>query len=123
MAHLSDQVDEILGKELGEKGFVLESQSEIGSSVSAVLRNKAIQAILISLAGVIVYLAFRFDLSFGLAAAIATFHDVLVVLGICWLLKCRDHAAHRYCTADPGRLLTQRLGGHFRPDPREHEEN
>ncbi len=87
VAQLSDQVDEILGKELGEKGFVLESQSEIGSSVSAVLRNKAIQAILISLAGVIIYLAFRFDISFGLAAAVATFHDVLVVLGICWLLN------------------------------------
>ncbi len=87
VAQLSEQVDEILGNELGDKGFVLESQSEIGSSVSAVLRNKAIQAILISLAGVIVYLAFRFDLSFGLAAAVATFHDVLVVLGICWLLN------------------------------------
>ena len=87
VAHLSDQVDEILSKELGDKGFVLESQSEIGSSVSAVLRNKAIQAILISLAGVIIYLAFRFDISFGLSAAIATFHDVLVVLGICWLLN------------------------------------
>ena len=87
VAQLSDQVDEILGKELGDKGFVLESQSEIGSSVSAVLRNKAIQAILISLAGVIIYLAFRFDISFGLAAAAATFHDVLVVLGICWLLN------------------------------------
>jgi SecD/SecF fusion protein len=87
VANLSDQVNELLKNELGDKGFVLESQSEIGSSVSAVLRNKAIQAILISLAGVIVYLAFRFDLSFGLAAAIATFHDVLVVLGICWLLN------------------------------------
>ena len=51
------------------------------------LRNKAIQAIIISLAGVIVYLAMRFDIRFGLAAAIATFHDVLVVLGICWLLN------------------------------------
>jgi SecD/SecF fusion protein len=29
----------------------------------------------------------RFDLSFGIAAAVATFHDVLVVLGICWLLN------------------------------------
>jgi SecD/SecF fusion protein len=87
VANLSDQVNDLLEKELGDKGFVLESQSEIGSSVSAILRNKAIQAILISLAGVIVYLAFRFDLGFGLAAAIATFHDVLVVLGICWLLN------------------------------------
>ncbi|MBW2658740.1 MAG: protein translocase subunit SecD [Deltaproteobacteria bacterium] len=87
VANLSNKVDEILSANLGDKQFVLESQSEIGSSVSAVLRNKAIQAIFISLAGVIVYLAMRFDIRFGLAAAIATFHDVLVVLGICWILN------------------------------------
>ncbi len=86
VANLSEQVDRVFAETLADKGFTLESQSEIGSSVSAVLRNKAIQAILISLAGVIVYLAFRFDLGFGLAAAVATFHDVLVVLAICWLL-------------------------------------
>ncbi len=87
VANLGKEVTKILAKDLSEKGFELESQSEIGSSVSAILRNKAIQAIIISLVGVIIYLAFRFDLSFGLAAAIATFHDVLVVLGLCWLLN------------------------------------
>lgn len=86
VANLSEKVGGILDAELSEKEFLLESQSEIGSSVSSVLRNKAIQAILISLAGVIIYLAFRFDIRFGLAAATATFHDVLVVLGICWIL-------------------------------------
>lgn len=86
VANLGDKVGTILDTELGGKNFVLESQSEIGSSVSSVLRNKAIQAILISLAGVIIYLAVRFDIRFGLAAATATFHDVLVVLGICWIL-------------------------------------
>ncbi len=87
VANLSEKVGAILSTDLAERQFVLESQSEIGSSVSAVLRNKAIQAIIISLAGVIVYLAMRFDIRFGLAAAIATFHDVLVVLGICWLFN------------------------------------
>ncbi len=87
VANLGDTVGAILTKELADKMFVLESQSEIGSSVSSVLRNKAIQAIAISLLGVIVYLALRFDIRFGLAAAIATFHDVIVVLGICWLLN------------------------------------
>ncbi|MGW8193050.1 MAG: protein translocase subunit SecD [Desulforhopalus sp.] len=87
VANLAESVGAVLDSELPEKGFVLESQSEIGSSVSSVLRNKAIQAILISLAGVIIYLAFRFDIRFGLAAAAATFHDVVVVLGICWLLN------------------------------------
>ena len=84
---LDKQINSLLAAEMPDQGFVLESQSEIGSSVSEVLRNKAIQAIFISLFGVIVYLAMRFDIRFGLAAAIATFHDVVVVLGICWLLN------------------------------------
>ncbi len=87
VADLNTTVSKVLNDKLPEKGFVVESQSEIGSSVSAVLRNKAIQAILISFAGVILYLAMRFDIRFGIAAAIATFHDVLVVLGICWVMK------------------------------------
>jgi len=86
VAGLGDKVESILASQMPEKGFILESQSEIGSSVSSDMRNKAIQAIIISLAGVIIYLAFRFDIKFGLAAAAATFHDVLVVLGICYLL-------------------------------------
>jgi len=47
----------------------------------------SILAIAISLAGIIGYLAFRFNLSFGVAAAIATFHDVLAVLGVLYLLN------------------------------------
>ena len=67
--------------------FTIESKTEIGSTVSKELRRKAIIAIAISLAGIIGYLAFRFNLSFGVAAAIATFHDVLAVLGIFYLLN------------------------------------
>ncbi len=85
VGHLGDEITAVLAEQPGN--FVLESQSEIGSSVSDVLRNKAIEAIVISLVGVLLYLAIRFDFSFGLAAAAATFHDVLVVLGICWLLN------------------------------------
>ncbi len=87
VGHLGEEITSILTKEEKDKGFTLESQSEIGSSISEVLRNKAIEAIAISLIGVLLYLAIRFDFSFGLAAAAATFHDVLVVLGICWLMR------------------------------------
>ncbi len=84
---VSDQMTGLLNKQLPDKGFVVESQSEIGSSVSAALRDKALQAIAISMLGVIIYLAFRFDLRYGLAAAVATFHDVLAVIAVCWLLN------------------------------------
>jgi SecD/SecF fusion protein len=86
-SHLSEQITEVLTSQLPDEKFSLESQSEIGSSVSAVLRNKAALAIFLSMAGVIVYLGFRFNLNFGIGAAIATFHDVLAVLGICWILN------------------------------------
>ncbi|MBW6519758.1 MAG: protein translocase subunit SecD [Desulfoarculaceae bacterium] len=82
----SEQITRILSEEVTDKQFTLESQSEIGSSVSAVLRNKAGMAILISMVGVVLYLALRFDIRFGVAAAIATFHDILIILGLCWLL-------------------------------------
>ena len=80
-------VSDLMKNELGQYNWVLESQSEIGSSVSSSLRDKALQAIFISLLGVILYLAMRFDIRFGVAAALATFHDVIVVLGICYLLN------------------------------------
>jgi SecD/SecF fusion protein len=84
---ISETVTSLLNTNMPEAGFEMESQSAIGSSVSKVLRNKAIQAIFISLLGVICYLALRFDIRFGLAAALATFHDVVVVLGICYLFN------------------------------------
>ena len=87
VGNLDKVVTAVLTEEMADYNFTLESQTEIGSSVSEVLRNKAMQAIFISLLGVIIYLAMRFDLRFGLAAAIATFHDVLVVLGICYILN------------------------------------
>ena len=87
LPNMADKVGSILSAELPDKNFVLESESEIGSSVSSALRNKALMAIFISFAGVIVYLAFRFDIRFGVAAAVATFHDIFVVIGICWLMN------------------------------------
>jgi SecD/SecF fusion protein len=87
VGNLGEEISVIFNKNLPDKVFSMETQEAIGSSVSEVLRNKALQAIAISLLGVICYLALRFDLSFGLAAAIATFHDVLVVLGVCWILN------------------------------------
>ncbi len=87
VGNLGDQISSILTTEFADKHFTLESRSEIGSSVSSVLRNKAAMAILISLIGVIIYLALRFDIRFGVAAAIATLHDVFIILGLCWVMN------------------------------------
>lgn len=83
----ADTISAIFAKEFPENPFTIESKTEIGASVSDALRKAAIVAIVISLAGVIIYLALRFDFRFGVAAAIATFHDVLAVLGIFYVLN------------------------------------
>jgi SecD/SecF fusion protein len=85
--NLGKTISSIFNENMPEKQFVMESQEAIGSSVSEDLRNKALQAIAISLFGVLFYLGIRFDMSFGVAAAIATFHDILWVLGVCWLFN------------------------------------
>ena len=82
----TDVIGKALQEDFPEYKFALESKAEIGSSVSGALKKAALIAIAISLAGIIIYLAWRFDVRFGVAAAIATFHDVLTVLGIFYLM-------------------------------------
>ncbi|MDQ3666349.1 MAG: protein translocase subunit SecF [Acidobacteriota bacterium] len=53
----------------------------VGAVAGAQLRNKAIAVTLAALVGMLVYIAFRFEWSYGAAAVIAVFHDVLVTLG------------------------------------------
>jgi preprotein translocase subunit SecF len=65
--------------------FTLLSQHSIGPAVGETLRNDTQKAVLLSLLGIFVYIWFRFDRRSGVAAAIATFHDVLAVLGIFWI--------------------------------------
>ena len=53
----------------------------VGEIAGAQLRNKAIAVTLLALVGILVYIAFRFEWTYGIAAVIAVFHDVLVTLG------------------------------------------
>ena len=53
----------------------------VGPTVGAQLRRQAILATLYALAGMLIYVAFRFEWIYGAAAVIAVFHDVLITLG------------------------------------------
>lgn len=54
----------------------------VGPKVGADLRNKAILATLYALAGMLVYIAFRFEWIYGLGAVIAVFHDTIITIGL-----------------------------------------
>src|SRR6478672_5176661 len=59
----------------------------VGPQVGRQLQNQAKLAVLYSLAGMLVYLWFRFELIYGVAAVVAVFHDTLITLGAFSLLN------------------------------------
>ena len=61
--------------------FTIRNVEIVGPKVGAQLRRQAILATLYALAGMLVYIAFRFEWVYGVAAVIAVFHDVLITLG------------------------------------------
>ncbi|MGH7409845.1 MAG: protein translocase subunit SecF [Candidatus Methylomirabilis sp.] len=84
---MAQRVQEIFSKGLPENPFVVEGTNEVGPAIGKDLQKAALWAITISLIGIIAYIAWRFEFKFGVAAAIATFHDVLAVLGLFHLLN------------------------------------
>ncbi len=62
--------------------FALRSQSHIGPAIGKELLNKAMWAILGSLAGVMIYIGIRFQFQWGVAALLALFHDTIITLGL-----------------------------------------
>ena len=84
---VQDKIKQILAGHMEGKQFEILGSNMVGSTVGQTLKKNAIIAIVVSLAGIIVYIAWRFTFVFGIAAAIATFHDVLAMLGIFWVLN------------------------------------
>jgi len=72
---------------LPDRGVEVVRTELVGAKVGAELQTKALQAVLFSFVLTLVYLAFRFELRFGLAAVIATAHDILITLGFLALFR------------------------------------
>ena len=66
--------------------FAIRNVEIVGPKVGAELRRQAILVTLYALAGMLVYIAFRFEWVYGAAAVLAVFHDVLITLGFFSLL-------------------------------------
>ncbi|HVH85756.1 MAG TPA: protein translocase subunit SecF [Terriglobales bacterium] len=62
-------------------GFGVRSVQIVGPQVGKQLTHQAEWATLYSLAGMLVYLAFRFEWIYGVAAVVAVFHDTLITVG------------------------------------------
>lgn len=78
--NMSDRLQVGLENAYGESFTVVRTEA-VGPKIGEELQSRALIAILASFALTLIYLAFRFEWHFGVAAVIATVHDILVALG------------------------------------------
>lgn len=81
----ADRVFEILTQTYSEAQFDQRLVDKVGPTIGAEIQRTAIEATLLALFGILVYVAFRYEFSFALGAVIATVHDILMTLGIFFL--------------------------------------
>jgi preprotein translocase subunit SecF len=79
LSKVADQVVTAL-KQSNVGKFTTQSTEIVGPTVGKELTTKAVLATALSLLGILAYLAFRFQFSFGVGAVVATIHDLLITL-------------------------------------------
>lgn len=87
MGKVADTIEDIFKKEFPTNTFIMESSTEIGPSVGDKLRKDTLVAVAISMLGIIMYIAWRFDFKFGVGAIVATLHDVLAMFAVFFIFN------------------------------------
>jgi len=81
ITQVADDLEAVITSNLPGRGFEVRSTELVGAKVGEELQRNAFLAILLSFVLTLSYLAMRFEFRFGLAAVIATAHDILITLG------------------------------------------
>ena len=97
---LSSKINDRISEAVGGAPFKVLSTDSVGPKVGSELRRQGFIAIASTLALILVYVAFRFDLSFAPGAVLALFHDVTIVCGVFVLTQ------HEFNLPMIGALLT-----------------
>ena len=83
------QVQASLEKAFPDAKFARASLDKVGPTIGAEIQRAAVTASLLSLFGILVYVAFRYEFSFAIGAVIAVIHDVFMTIG-CYALSGRE---------------------------------
>ena len=81
------EVVSTLQQDFYTSNFVVRNVEIVGPQVGSQLRHQAIMATLYSLAGMLVYLWFRFEMIYGVGAVVACLHDTIITVGFFSLLN------------------------------------
>jgi preprotein translocase subunit SecF len=82
----AEVVPAALEKGLQDVSITVDSTTEIGPAVGDKLRKDTLVAVAISMLGIIIYIAWRFDFNFGVGAVVGTLHDLLAMFAVFYLL-------------------------------------
>ncbi len=84
---VNSKVLDVLKQECQAGNFTIRATEMVGPKIGADLRQQAINVVLIALAAMLVYIAFRFEWIYGVAAVIAVFHDTIITIGLFSLFR------------------------------------
>ena len=84
---MSDLVSAALDKVVGQGQYTVGRGAAVGPKVGGELRTKAFLAIFLSFFAVLAYLAYRFEWRFGVAAVVATAHDILATIAFIGIMR------------------------------------
>lgn len=79
---VTSAVVSVIKQECSLAPFAVRRVDMVGPKVGADLRRQAILATLYAMGGMLIYIAFRFEWIYGVAAVLAIFHDVLITVGL-----------------------------------------
>jgi preprotein translocase subunit SecF len=79
---VTPQILNVIKQECFPGNFTQRGVEIVGPKIGADLRQQAINVVLIALAAMLVYIAFRFEWIYGVAAVIAVFHDTIITIGL-----------------------------------------
>jgi preprotein translocase subunit SecF len=78
---LGKEIREALSKAMPDNSFNVRRIEAIGPKIGGEMQSDAVIAVLMALIGIMIYVWFRFQASFGVAAVIPLFHDVIITIG------------------------------------------
>jgi len=82
----SDKVEQQIMQTLPNAGFHVEGSERVGALVGGELAKSSLIALGLGILGILIFVTFRFELSFAVGAIVALLHDVLMTVGVFALL-------------------------------------
>ncbi len=82
----SDKVEKQIMQSMPNAGFKVEGSERVGALVGGELAKNSLIALGLGILGILIFVTFRFELSFAVGAIVALLHDVLMTVGMFALL-------------------------------------